>query len=201
MRLISRQFLYNLLRNASRLIDIEFEYIVIFIGTEDSIFENLRPFFKGRLDIIQGLPESFDPFIDKSKAGLFIIEDLMRQSAEDIRVGDIFTKRGHHENLSICLVLQNLFSRGKERITCFRSSHYIVVFRNPLDSTVIFSLAQKLEPSKRKRATEMLNNIVTKYRYVLLDGKTARNAKNSERHIFTKIYENSKDMVPTFYIC
>ena len=164
-------WLVNLLLRAEKLINTTLEYIVVFMGTEDSPFLHLKSVFGDKLRCVAGLPETFDPYIDRNKAGLFIIDDLMRAAAVDKNIGELFTKRGHHENISICLVLQNLFASGKERLTCQRSSHYMVIFRNPLDQTSVHIMAQRLEPSRKKKMSEMLTYILLHYRYVFLDGK------------------------------
>ena len=164
-------WLVNLLLHADQLIDSTLEYIVVFIGTEHSPFLRLKSVFGDKLSCVGGLPESFDPYIDRNKRGLFIIDDLMRVATVDKNIGELFTKRGHHENISICLVLQNLFASGKERLTCQRSSHYIVLFRNPLDQSVTHIMAQRLEPARKKKMTDMLTYILLHHRYVFLDGK------------------------------
>ena len=58
--------------------------------------------------------------------------------------------QGPRKSIYICVVLQNLFSAGKEIISSFRSSHYLVLLRNPLDQTTVYMLAQRINPAKRK---------------------------------------------------
>ena len=165
-------FIFNLLKHAGDLISPPFDYIVIFSGSKENMYNELDQFLPSNtLRCVQGLPKDLDKYIQPYKAGLFIFDDLQRQASSEDNVGDIFTKRGHHENLSVCLILQNLFHEGKERLTCMRNCHYLVLFHNPLDHTISYTIAHRLDPTNKKGIVQLITSIQEEFRYILIDGK------------------------------
>lgn len=165
-------FVFNLLKHADNLIDSPFDYVVVFSGSKENMFHELDTFFPSNtITHIQGLPKDIDKYILPNRTGLFILDDLQRQASSEDTVGDIFTKRGHHENLSVCLILQNLFHEGRERRTCMRSCHYMVLFHNPLDHSISYTIAHRLDPSKKKSLVHLITTVQQAYRYILIDGK------------------------------
>ena len=63
---------------------------------------------------IQGLPDDVMARFDGTQPEWLIIDDLMLESANSKMISEIFTKGSHHRNLSIILIVQNLFMRGTE---------------------------------------------------------------------------------------
>lgn len=82
-----------------------------------------------------------------NQPGLIIIDDLGHLACNDRRVSDLFTKKRHHSGLSVILVLQNLFNPGKYTRTITQNAQYLVYFRNPRDSGVIYSLSRQMNPT------------------------------------------------------
>lgn len=164
-------FIYELLKNAHRLIDTEFDYIVCFLGSEDPKLKELTFLYRSKITFVSGLPENIDDYIDSSKHGFVLIDDLMQEATRTMQVTELFTKKCHHQNFSIALILQNLFYNGKERQTILRSCHYVVVFRNPLDQSVVYTLAQRINPVHKAAVTKIFLYAQSRYRYLLLDGK------------------------------
>ena len=81
---------------------------------------------------------------------LIILDDLMNESKDNTNILDVFTKKSRHRNISIILIVQNLFAKG----SCIRSmslnSHYLVLFNNPRDRSQIKHLARQMNPSNPK---------------------------------------------------
>ena len=59
---------------------------------------------------------------------------------------NLFTKGCHHRNLSVIFILQSMFHRGKELRDMSLSSHYLVVFKSPRDSSQVNHLARQMFP-------------------------------------------------------
>ena len=70
----------------------------------------------------------------------------MNEGMKNEWVCELYTKLCHHSNVSVALILQNLFHHGKERYTILRNSHYLVVFNSPLDQSIARTLAYRLDP-------------------------------------------------------
>ena len=124
------------------------------------------------LKFIKGFPEDLDTLIDTSKRNLIIIDDLMSEIGNDKRLTALFTKGSHHKNLSIILILQNLFHQSKEMRTISLNSHYLVIFRNPRDKSQIIHLAKQMYPGNVKFLQQSYNDATSKpYGYLLIDLK------------------------------
>ena len=72
-------------------------------------FEMIKtiPCFK----IDEVIPSDIDSgeFLGVSTRNLIVLDDLMTQSGEDKRIGDLFSKGNHHRNLSVIYIVQNIF--------------------------------------------------------------------------------------------
>jgi hypothetical protein len=84
--------------------------------------------------------------IDGSEPTLLILDDLMQEASEDKRVSDLFTKGSHHKDLSVIMLVQNMFHQGKFMRTISLNTHYMVLFKNPRDAGQIRHLSAQLFP-------------------------------------------------------
>ncbi len=66
---------------------------------------------------VEGIPVDLLQSLDRTQRNVIVIDDLMAQSSNNTKVSDLFTKGSHHRNISVILILQNLFYRGKEMRT------------------------------------------------------------------------------------
>ena len=81
---------------------------------------------------------------------LLIIDDQM--SDVDDRVVDWFTRGCHHDNVSLVYITQNLFFQDKRFRTASLNCHYLVLFKNPRDTTQISHLARQMYDGKKAKA-------------------------------------------------
>lgn len=101
---------------------------------------------------------------------LLILDDLMGQC--DIKVEKIFTKLSHHNNISIVYLTQNLFYGTKQQRTISLNAHYLVLFKNPRDSSQITYLARQMFPGKSRHLVEAYKDATRlPYTYLLIDLK------------------------------
>jgi Cdc6-like AAA superfamily ATPase len=71
----------------------------------DLLFKDLSfEFYEGLINI--------DTF-DSKKNNLLVIDDLMHLSKDNDEIYKLFTIHSHHRNISVFLVSQNIFSKGK----------------------------------------------------------------------------------------
>ena len=105
---------------------------------------------------------------DGTEYVLLIIDDLMNEVNES--VAKIFTKRSHHRNISVILLVQNLFHKNKHVRTISLNSHYLVRYKNPRDASQIANLFRQMYPSNWRFAVEAYKDATRKpYRYLLVD--------------------------------
>lgn len=168
-------FVRALLEQRDRVLDKRVDYLVWFYGQRTDYVDRLEAQV---LDIptrvVGQLPDAgFDEYImDGKKNGLFVIDDLMVSAGSSKLVTDLFCNKVQHANLSVLLLLQNLFYHGSERSTLVRCAHYLSVFRNPMDASVPLFLAQKIMPLRRKLFLDIFERATSQpYGYLFIDGK------------------------------
>lgn len=94
------------------------------------------------INFIHGLPDTYE------NGDLLIIDDLMHRLNE--KIADLFTAASHHRNISVILILQNLFPRAKVMRDISLNAHYIILFKNSRDVSQINCLGRQLYPQKTK---------------------------------------------------
>ena len=80
---------------------------------------------------IQGLPD-LDTF-NTNEINLLILDDLMAAASKSDEISNLFTRASHHRNMSVMLILQNLFRQGTSMRDISLNATYTVLFKNPRD--------------------------------------------------------------------
>ncbi len=110
--------------------------------------------------------------IDGSEPTLLILDDLMQEAGNETEVVNLFTKGSHHRNLSVIMLIQNMFHRGKFARTMSLNTHYMVLFKNPRDAGQIRVLAGQLFPGNTRFLVEAYRQATSRpHGYLLLDFK------------------------------
>ena len=63
-------------------------------------------------------------------------------------MANLFTKGSHHRNVSVVFLAQNLFPKNKFARTMSLNAHYIVLFKNPKDTSQFANLARQMYPKQ-----------------------------------------------------
>ena len=165
------QFVKKIIEEGEHVVNGSAEKIIWLYGEYQPAYRELASKFPYIL-FIEGIPENLNEYIDPKFRNLIVIDDLMSETGSDKKVTNLFTKGSHHRNLSVILLLQNLFYNGKESRTISLNAHYIVLFKNPRDNTIVTSLAKQMYPGKIKFLQEAFRD-ATKlpYHYLFLDLK------------------------------
>ena len=99
-----------------------------------------------------------------------MLDDLIAET--DGRVTDLFTKKSHHSNTSVIYLVQNLFPKHKESRTIRLNAQYMVVFKNPRDTSQVTHLAKQMHPGRVKFVQEAFKDATSvPYGYLLVDLK------------------------------
>ena len=115
---------------------------------------------------VEGLPNTKEWSVDRRR--LVILDDLMNET--DQRVTSLFTKGSHHRNMSVMFIVQNLFGKNKEQRTISLNTHYMVIFKNPRDTSQITHLAKQMYPGKLKYVQESYKDATSSaHGYLLVD--------------------------------
>jgi hypothetical protein len=120
------------------------------------------------IDFIEGIPD-LNIFSPKD-INLLIIDDLMNDVGKSKQVSDLFTKGCHHRNISIILLVQNLFHQGPKMRDIHLSTNYLVLFKNPRDKTQISHLARQAFPENPKYLLDAYKKATSKpFGYLMID--------------------------------
>src|SRR3981189_3491582 len=105
------QFVTNLLINSDLMIDKKIDKIIYCYGIYlQETFDQLKKLFPN-IEFIEGINENinFNPKINN----FIILDDLMNDGLKSDTVSNLLTRGSHHLNLSVILLTQNLFHKGK----------------------------------------------------------------------------------------
>jgi len=121
---------------------------------------------------MEGIPDDVDEQFDPQRNNLIIIDDLMNEAGDDVKVSNLFTKGSHHRNLSVVYISQNLFHQGKQNRTMSLNCHYFVLFKNARDKSQIHHLSRQMFPSNPKYLQESYDDATKEpYSYLFIDLK------------------------------
>ena len=124
----------------------------------------------GRLKVIRGLPAGW---INKPKRGdVIVIDDLFEEVNQDaVSCNQLFTKIARHRGVTVVFLTQNLFHAGGKHRTRNINTHYLVLFKNPRDRTVIDFVARQAYPQNRKFLMDAFDDITrnSAHSYMFLD--------------------------------
>lgn len=130
--------------------------------------------------------------LDSQYRTLVIIDDQMADINE--KMVDLFVRGCHHDNMSLIFITQNLFFPDKKFRTASLNSHYLVLFRNPRDSSQIQCLARQMYPGKSHGMIQAFEDATSSaYGTLLVDLKSATPNK-------LRLRSNIFHDIPTCYL-
>jgi len=148
------------------------ERIVIVYGEWQKEYEKLAQ-FDSNIEFIKG-PMSLDLYnsFSPEKRNLLILDDQLIEAAKSDQVEKYFVQGSHHRNLTIALITQNIFEKGKAMRTSNLNTQYLVVYKNPRDKGQASFLGRQMFPSKWKNFLGALEDATKEpYSYLIVDLK------------------------------
>ena len=155
-------FVQHLMLSQEKIIDAQFDYIYIFIGTDASenkilscLLTDIPPsvtdveiieimnIFPTKKEMIVEFPTRLKQMLlsqnTKGRKGCVIFDDLMKELGQMGILLHLFIKMSSHYNTSVIHITQNLFHKGSgkhssDHIRVYHNSHITVLFNNPLDN-------------------------------------------------------------------
>jgi hypothetical protein len=115
---------------------------------------------------VAGLPS--DDFLAECRRPLLLVlDDLMLSTSEEY-ITSLFTRRSHHESISVVFVVQNLFEK---KIRVARSnSQYIILTRSPNAILSVRNLGNQLFPLQMQYFMDSYTQATRQlYGYMLID--------------------------------
>ena len=191
-------FVRQLMLSQEKIIDVQFDYIYIFIGTDASenkilsrLLTDIPPsttdvkiveimsIFPTKKEMIAEFPARLKQMLVSQnrhgRKGCIIFDDLMKELGEMGILLDLFTKMSSHYDTSVIHITQNLFHKGSgkhssDHVGVYRNSHITVLFNNPLDNHPLWMVAAQLMRKGLGSLSRMLEEIAEKHRYVVIHG-------------------------------
>ena len=167
-------FVCNLLLQQNDIIDICFDYVMIILGTEankneilSSLKDELRPSVVEIIELKKlyettelmkkNFSSEFEHFVknkaNRKKKECVIFDDLMSELSECGLLLDLFSKYSPHYDLTTIHIMQNVFLKagrkhGLDHVSIYQNMHVLILFKNPLDNTVIHTIIQRISRGK-----------------------------------------------------
>jgi len=153
----------QIIQNCETLFDIAPSNLIICYSRHQSLYDELAKTSPIPTRLVLGLPEN----LKAPSRSLLIIDDLQTESKN---VEHWFTKNSHHLNVNVIYLVQNLFLKSPSHRTASLNAHYIIVFKNPRDSSQIIHLAKQISPMNPKFITSAFAQSTEKaHGYLMLD--------------------------------
>ena len=117
-------------------------------------------------EVVQGLPTSENI----QKGDMIVLDDLLHESKSSKDVTDMFIRSAHHRGAFVIFITQNIFDSGKEQRTRSLNTHYLVIFKNPRDTSQIHHLSRQILPHNSKALSKVYEEATSKpHGYLFID--------------------------------
>lgn len=136
-------FTCNLIRNIGRVVNAKFDRVEWY-NTEKTAFPDILRGLSVNLKFMSTIPEEFTNV--SGKPLLIILDDMMNDVKAAVKICDLFTRGSHHRNISVVLIMQNIFHQSRYSRDISLNAKYIVIFKNPRDKSQFNHLARQIYP-------------------------------------------------------
>jgi hypothetical protein len=97
------------------------------------------------LKILNGFEEGW---LSKPRSGdAIVVDDLYAEAVHEKNFNNLFTKISRHRGVTVIFITQNMFHQGGQHRTRNLNVQYLVIFKNPRDSTVINFISRQAFPT------------------------------------------------------
>ena len=118
------------------------------MGSQEGESSEIMKLMNKRINFIHGFVEGWQELAKHGDA--IVIDDLFHESTKEKGFINLFTKIARHRHVFVIFITQNLFHKGGHHRTQNLNVHYLCIFRNPRDKTIIDYLARQMFPENRK---------------------------------------------------
>ena len=141
------RWVHQLIERSKDLIDAPIDNVVFFYGIKTKQISCSSNDIHNKIRYVEGILDDFQEYISGGRKNtLFIFDDLMNEAVNHKGLINLFTKESHHLNISVIILLQDMFYSGSERKTLFRNADYLILFNTPLDKSGVFAIGHEIMP-------------------------------------------------------
>lgn len=163
---------FNLLKYKEVLFDVVPTNVIYFYNKWQPSFtdfqrQNIVTEWCNKLPNNDDIDEKTIAFREKN-GSIVIIDDYMTQIDQNIQ--DLFTIQCHANNVNVLLLTQNLFPNNQFFRTISLNTTYLVIFKNPRDSSQISHYASQFSPRNSKYIVDVYHDVTRgAYSYLFFD--------------------------------
>jgi len=141
----------------------------------------------------KGVPENFE---NKNGKPCLIIVDVLLDVVYSNNVCNLFTKDTHHRNISVILIIQNLFHQGQFCRDISLNAKYLVLLENVRDINQFMCMYRQLHHKGPNKLYNAYQNATTKpHGYLVLDL-----AQDTDDRLRFRTYIFPDEYPPIFYV-
>ena len=165
-------FTCQLMQNAEYLFENVINRIFWLMGSEDGESGETAQILKEiqkEVIFMNGFQKGWQRFLERGDA--IVIDDLFIESTKEKDFNNLFTKIARHRGVTVIFLTQNLFHQGGQHRTRNLNVHYLVLFKNPRDVTVIDFIARQAFHANKKFLIDSYHDATDNkpYGYLFLD--------------------------------
>lgn len=155
-------FCVDLLNNAERMFDTEFDKIYWILGDANAQPKNLIT----PVEYVIGMPNEFSN--SSGKPQLIVFDDSMFES-QTKDVANLLKKGCHHQNISVIYITQNIFHQSRYSRDMSLNFSHICLMNNPRDRSQFKYLARQLYENPRELERVYKEACSSPYSYFFVD--------------------------------
>ena len=108
-------------------------------------YEHLQKRLGDKIVFEKGIPDLKEDLseISLNRHRILVFDDLMTQATDSPVLSKLFTQ-GRHRKVSVILLQQNMFPKGKFNTDISRNAQYLTLFRSPSDRKQIDIIAERI---------------------------------------------------------
>lgn len=165
-------FTINLLSNANEIFEKPISHIYWLYGSEDGENGEIYDEFKNipqKVVFLKGFQKGWKERLQSGD--IVVIDDLFMEANKEKDFNNLFTKIARHRGVVVIFITQNLFQQGGGHRTRNLNVHYLVLFKNPRDSTAIDFVARQAFHFNSKFLVEAYEDATHNkpYGYIFID--------------------------------
>lgn len=160
----------DIIRDREEIFAREIESIYYCFEVWQNVFDNF-PFVNFHQGLIKNVQEVFPVSTNPNKQHILVIDDMVTDIEESgVLMSKIFSVYGHHLNINVFLLTQNLFYQNKFFRNITLNTHYIILLQMRRDKSQLKRFFSQIYPSKSALLMEVYNQSTRgKFKYLMVD--------------------------------
>lgn len=120
------------------------------------------------IEYFNKLPNHFEN--DHNEPLIIIIDDMMDEAGQSMAISNLFTKKSHHQSITVLYLTQNCFHKNKYSRDISLNSSYIVLFKTIRGKSQLNTLFQQMYPESWRELQKIYKEVTRKpYSYLFID--------------------------------